>query len=159
MQTARTRVRRLIAYAPAVLVGLALLLAGCGDGPSKRSYEAEIDRVATRLGEDVAVIARPGQGSLPRAAQLTSAQAAVERGANQLGRIQAPEDVAGLHRRLVSLVRGLSRDLSDLISVERVGGERFRVAATAFERDPTLLHQLADLESQYEEKGYAVNLG
>ena len=143
-----------------IACGLALVLVGCADGPSKDSYEAEMDQVATALGKDVATIDRPGQRPARRAAQLKSAQAAVERGANRFDRIRPPEDVAGLHRRLVLLVRGFAGDLSELIRVESIGGERrFRLAAAAFERDPTLLRQLADLESQYEQKGYALDLG
>jgi hypothetical protein len=103
-----------------VFVVLALVVAGCGGGPSKDDYERGLGKVQTQLEEanDASREASQTTDADERAAALTMAQKAIRRAADTADGLEPPDDAQAEHEQLASALRDYAELFGELATLK-----------------------------------------
>ena len=151
-------VRRLIV----LLAAASLLVAGCGGGGGKQSSskpltKAEYQAKITQIAKDVAA----GVGSTTSSKTISDADVAklvkvVREFADQLEPVTPPAKVKDLHVQLVAVMRQLAGEFPGIADKLRSAKDPSAAIAALF--GAKSIQKLAELQKQFKDKGYDLNL-
>ena len=104
----------------ALFIVLALVVAGCGGGPSKDDYERGLGKVQSQLEGANEASREASQTTDPaeRSAALDEAQKSIKLAADTAEGLQPPEDAESEHEQLASALRDYAELFGELATLE-----------------------------------------
>jgi len=130
----------------------ALVLVGCG-GTTKAEYEADMQRVATRVDRSIAELEGSGGD------QLRAARSVLEEATDELDGFSPPDEVAKAHKQYVAGLRGMAELLASYEGLKPNKAADQRRVVKLFEQlegDSSPIAQIERAQEAFREAGYDV---